>query len=419
MNILFCHSLRTDGLETRTYSVHIYELVSNLSRLGVNVVPLRVVGSAGRQESGSEPRPSGWERIKSALRSLPVYKPFRGEIHILWSFVCECAIFASGLVLLLGNKGRFDVIYRRHSLFNSEYFLARLFRIPSVKEVNGIVAEEWRITGSGDRFSLRAIDSIEKVNMRMADRFIVVTPKLKELLQGKYGIPASKISVIENGANTCLFRPMDTREAREWLKLNETSSYICFVGSLAPWHGVEYLIGAMPWILEACPQARLLLVGNGPMRNELVHLAEQIDVSAKVIFTGAVAHEDVPLYINASDVCVAPLMKEMYMRVGVSSLKLCEYLACQRPVVASRLPGLEFLEQYDAGILVEPENARKLADTIIRLIQNPALLAHLGENGRNYVVQNRSWEAVARKVAGVCEEAIKERKGKGNGSVEA
>lgn len=415
MNILFCDYIRMNSLDGQASSIHVSELLSNLSALGHGVLPLKVIGSVDQQPSSHELRPSGWERTKNALRSFPMYKPLKGEVHILWSFVCECAIFASGLVLLLRNKGHFDVIYRRHSLFNSEYLLARLFGIPSVREVNGIIAEESRMTGSEDRLSLRAIGSIEKVNMRMADRFIVVTPKLKEVLRREYGIPASKISVIENGANTRLFKPMDTREARECLNLNQTSSYICFVGSLAPWHGVEYLIRAMPRILEVCPDASLLLVGTGQKRAELIHLAQQIDVSSEVIFTGAVPHENVPLYINASDICVAPLIRERNERIGVSPLKLCEYSACKRPVVASRLPGLEFLEQYNAGILVEPENARNLADAIVRLIQNPPLAARMGENGRKYVVQNRGWEAVARRVAGVCEETIEERKGKKNG----
>lgn len=92
-----------------------------------------------------------------------------------------------------------------------------------------------------------------------------------------------------------------------------------------------------------------------------------------------------------------------------SPLKLCEYMVCGKPVVASRKSCFEILEENKAGLLVDPENPQEFAGAIIKLLRDPELRKQMGENGRKYVVGNRSWESVARKVAEVCEQVIKER----------
>lgn len=288
-------------------------------------------------------------------------------------------------------------------MLNTEYLLAKLFKIPSVREVNGIMTDETKVTKRGDRISLWVIDRIERFSMPRADRIIVVTSKLKEVLQGDYGVPEDKIVVILNGANTDLFKPMDIVKAREELGLNRSDNYICFVGNLERWQGVEYLVKSIPLILEQCPDTLFLIVGDGPTKRELVELAEQVGVSNRMIFTGMVPYQKISLYINASDVCVLP---KKPMRTGYSPLKLCEYMACMKPVVATRTNGFEILEEFNAGVLVNPENPSEFAQAIIKLLQDPELRVQMGENGRNYVVENQSWESVAKRVEEVCKAVI-------------
>jgi len=404
MDILFCDHLRVGSLAGA--SVHIYEVVSRLSKMGHNVVFLNGGCSQNGVGTKANPRIPLWRRAEIRLLQWPVFQPFRGEITVLWRFLRELYIFLLAFFIIVRRKGRFHVIYRRHGLFNSESLLAKLFKIPSIKEVNGLVADETKITKRGDRISLRIIDRIERFNMPKADKIIVVTPRLKEVLQRDYGVPENKIVVVPNGANTDLFKPMDIMEAREELGLNRSDNYICLVGSLWQAQGVEYLIRAAPLILESYPNTRFLIVGDGPMKQELLELTGQIDVSNRVIFTGMVPYQKVPLYVNASDVCVIGGTRERSERSGVSPLKLCEYMACEKPVVASRISGLGVLEESNAGILVEPENPSELATAIIKLLQNQELRKQLGANGRKYVVENRSWESVAKRVADVCEAAI-------------
>jgi len=232
---------------------------------------------------------------------------------------------------------------------------------------------------------------------------------LKKILQEDYGVLKDKIVVILNGANTDLFKPMDAIEARAELGLSGNDKYICFVGILVQWQGVEYLIKSAPRVLEKFPGTRFLIVGGGQMEQELIELAEQVGVSNRMIFTGMVPYQKVPLYINVCEVCVAPFMRELNKKGGRCSLKVPEYLACGKPLVVSRLSGLEVLEHNEAGILVEPENPSELATAIIKLLQNQELRKQMGANGRKYVVENQSWESVAKKVEEVCSEVARKR----------
>ncbi len=402
MNILFCDRLRPRSPDGQ--SIHIHEVLSGLSKIGHNIVPLNAGYAKDEVEGQTNTRPSAWTRIKSSVSQSRILKPIIGEITILWLFLYEIYIFISAFTIMARRKGSSDIIYRRHNLFGSEYLLAKLFRIPSVKEVNGIVADETKITRHGDRLSLWVIGRIERFNMPKADKIIVVAPKLKELLHSEYGIKPDRITVIQNGANTDLFRPIDVTKAREELNLRQDCNYICFVGTLVQWQGIEYVIRSMPLVLSECPHTQLIIVGDGQMKQELIDLAEQIGVSDKVIFTGMVPYQKVPLYVNASDVCVAP---KVGLRSGYSPLKLCEYMACGKPVVASRASGLEILEDSRGGILVEPGNSFELATAIIKLLQDKELKKQMGENGRRYVLENMSWESVARRVAEVFSDAVR------------
>jgi len=402
VNILFYDRLKAGQLIT--ISTHKYELISNLSRLGHNVVLLNADYPKRVEEIICRNPPSLDQGITSKLLSLRIARRFRGGIGILWSLGREVSLFLSAFILIIGRKRNLDVIYRRHSLFNSDYLLARLFRLPVVKEVNGMEIANARITKFTDSFSLRIIDRIERFNMPRADRIIVVTSKLKETLQKDYGVPGDKITVIPNGANTDLFTPMNAEQARKQVGLGQAGHLVVFVGDLAAWQGVDYLIKSIPYVVKERSDTRFLIVGDGMMRQELVELAGRLGVFDKIIFTGMVPYQDVPLYINASDICVAPFVADRGDKVGLSSLKIPEYMACEKPVVTSRISGLEILEDNNAGILVEPESPPELAQAILRLLHSKELRQQMGKNGRKYTVKNQSWESVAKKVAEVLAE---------------
>lgn len=404
MDILF-YMLSSDKIGTT--GTHIFEVLNNLSNMGHSIRYMNgkkyspITAREFDLRRGQNPRWSLWGQIKIFMAATPL----RGGALVLWKFLKEIRLFFSALGTVLLRRP--DVIYRRHTLFNSDYLITKLFNIHSVREVNGIVVDEIKVTKRSDNITLRVINWIERFTMPKADEIIVVTPKMKELLHSEYGVDLNKITVIQNGANTDLFKPMNAITVRETLDLAQDVNYACFVGSLNKLQGLEYLVQSLPLILDQCPNTQILIVGDGSIKEQLYKLAKKTGVSNKIIFTGMVHYQEVPRYINASDICVAPMVKERNQRIGLSPLKLCEYLACGKPVVASRISGLEILEKYNCGYLINPESPEELAQAIIKLLRDPILRQNMGENGRKYVLENRSWESVAKKVSATFENIVK------------
>jgi glycosyltransferase involved in cell wall biosynthesis len=284
-------------------------------------------------------------------------------------------------------------------------------------EVNGIISEEQELmrNESSIRNNNIFIKTILKFRnykeifmMKRADAVIAVTSGIKEYLC-QHGLDKDKIWVIGNGANTDVFKPMDQNTVRNELGLKTGYHYVCFAGNLAPWQGVEYLIQAVPFILKTCPNTRFLIIGDGIMMSDWVQLTHKLEISDKFIFTGNIHYRMVPLYINVSDICI---VTKRPLRSGYSPLKLYEYMACGKPIIATRTYGFEILEEYKAGILLDPTNTHELADAVIKLLQNEDIRKQMGNNGYNNAVKKHGWASVARNVADVCENLITEQKNK-------
>ncbi|HET8687695.1 MAG TPA: glycosyltransferase family 4 protein, partial [Methanosarcina sp.] len=213
--------------------------------------------------------------------------------------------------------------------------------------------------------------------------------------------------VVSNGANTSLFKPLEQETCRQELGLDLEIPYICFVGNLAPWQGVEYLVKAAPSILFKFPGCHFLIVGDGVMKDDLFKLCSELGVEDRFIFTGVIAYDRVPLYINASDACIAPFIFARNAKIGLSPLKLYEYMACGKPVVASNISGVsDTIEASGGGISVLPENPGALAEGVLNLLENPDLRTRLGSKGLSYVTENYSWYSVAEKVNEVCKSGL-------------
>ncbi|MDR9756684.1 MAG: glycosyltransferase family 4 protein [Thermoanaerobacterales bacterium] len=400
MNILYYDLLR--GRNTSTASNHVNEIIRNLEKLG-NTILLR--DNNVQKEEGLEKPPNSslnlWGKIGTRWPIMGIFLSLVGEIRV----------FIRGIIALIKINVKPDIVYYRHGLFNAGLWTAKLLRIPAVKEVNGIVANEKEVTNQAKGIILNIINHIEKRNMPKADKIIVVTSKLKQILIREYNVSENKIEVLENGANVDLFRPMERNRVISKLRISEQFRYVCFVGNFATWQGLEYLIKSVPHVLKECPDARFLLVGDGDLKERLESMVKDIGVSDKVIFTGMVPYQNVPYYINASDVCVAPFISQRNERIGLSPLKLCEYLSCEKPVIASRISGLEILEEHQMGLLVPPEDEVALAQAIVRMLKDYSLREEMGKNGRQYVVKHRSWENVARKTLQVFEELMGQNSG--------
>jgi glycosyltransferase involved in cell wall biosynthesis len=293
-----------------------------------------------------------------------------------------------------------DIIYSRISLHTiSPLILSKLLKIPYVVEINGLGINELKLSNAS-KLIIQLHKLNGKFNYKHAKKIVAVTQGISEGIKELYNIPDEKIVVIENGVNTDLFRPISKGDVKYGL---DEDYYIGFSGSFARWHGLEDLVKSAPLILKEVENTKFILVGNGERKEQIVQMVNDLNLTDNFIFVNRVPYEEVPKYLNIFDVCVILKKKN----IPGCPLKLHEYMACGKPVIATNTQDFKALEEYNAGILVDPEKPEEVADAIITLLKNKELREELGKNGRKYVVENRSWEAVARELEKVMKEAIK------------
>jgi len=263
---------------------------------------------------------------------------------------------------------------------------------------------------AGDIFPLRR-PGLRALLRYTLERAAAVTANSRataaELLQVAPGISPA---VIPMGVDLERFspRPEQARALRQALAPN--GSLILHVGRFAPKKGQTYLLRAMPHILQRRPEARLALIGFGPLQPALQSEARSLGLGERVHFIGKVPHEEMPDYFAAADVFVLPSIVSPSGDTEGLGVVLLEALAAGTPVVASRVGGIpDIVRDGETGLLVEEKQPEALAKAILQLLEQPALGRRLIEEGRRHIEQFFSWPGVARRFESLFEQALQER----------
>ncbi len=279
----------------------------------------------------------------------------------------------------------------------SGWWLAWWKRVPFVFEVRDLWPESLAAVGAGSEGTSlhRTLGAIAGFLYRRSDRIVVVTPAFKDHLMRHWNVPAAKISIVENGVETDIFR-LDPAapEVRKRLKL-EGRFLICYIGTMGNAHGLETLIAAAEELQTALPNAIVLLIGEGAEKKRIVKLAAARGLT-NIQFLGQQPRERIPAYISAADLCLVMLKKTELFKTVIPT-KLLEYMACERPViVAVNGQARQIVEEAGAGVFVEPENSKALVKAILNLAKEPEHRREMGASGRRYIVNKCSREKTAR-----------------------
>ena len=285
------------------------------------------------------------------------------------------------------------------------WWIAFWKRVPFVFEVRDLWPESLAAVGIGLEGTLlhRTLGAIAGFLYRRADRIVVVSPAFKDHLIRYWKIPAAKISTVENGVEVDLFRRDPAAvEVRKQLNL-EDRFLICYIGTMGNAHGLETLMDAAEELQTTMPRATFLLIGEGAEKDRIVELATARRLS-NVRFLGQQPRERIPAYVSAADLCLVMLRKAELFKTVIPT-KMLEYMACERPVIiAVDGQARQIVEQAGAGIFVEPENSKALAQAIPELAADPQRRERMGSNGRKYIVDNFSREKTARDYITVLED---------------
>ena len=302
-----------------------------------------------------------------------------------------------------GRRARPDDVYAREMAGPVPLIVARALGAALVLEVNGDSYRHRRERLHEARWRTDLLHRLQRLSFRRADRIVAVTAGLRAMLLSRFALPPARVEVVENGANLDRLAPADPAAARRALGLAERGPTVGFVGTFFPYQGVTTLIDAAPAVLAAHPDSRFLVVGDGAARGPWQERARSAGVAGAFHFPGQVPHTEVGTWINAMDVCVAPFVAD---RGEGSPLKLFDYFACARPVVASDIPAVRHLvDATSACVVVPPDDPGALASAIARLLGDADARARLGAAGRAWVVRDHGWDAVAARVLEVCEAA--------------
>jgi glycosyltransferase involved in cell wall biosynthesis len=370
---VFCYWFEPDAPDDPVGLVRIWTLASALMKAGDHVTVF-----APRYRSALVPRPFPVVPVRLFPRRFlrPFSYALSSFLHGLWQ----------------ARRGKPDLLYYRWMESPHVVILARLLGARCVCEVNGEPVPNWSAAGI-----VRSLKHwAAQFALRRCDRVVVLTDGLKDLLVRRYAVPVSRIIVLPSGTDLHLFVPREPEACRAEGGLSSEHLHVGFVGSFYRYQGLETLVEAMVAIRRACPNARLLLVGDGEAAAELKEQAERAGLMDSIVWTGRVPYERVPRLIGAMTVCVAPFRAD---RGETSPVKLFDYLACARPVVASAVPSVAQIFASESGVrLVRPDDPLELAEAVIDLLQQPEKRAAMGEQGRRFVERQFGWDRIVERL---------------------
>jgi glycosyltransferase involved in cell wall biosynthesis len=297
---------------------------------------------------------------------------------------------------------RIDVVDSHFALYGLLPALAtRLRSKPLVVHFHGSWADESQVAGQRSGVMLSFKCSIEKALYRRATRLVTLSEAFKDTLVERYSVDPLRVDVIPPGVDLDRFRPGDGLPTRRHLGLSDDGFVAVVARRLERRMGLDTLIVAWKRVVEAVPGATLLVIGDGSARDDLQHLAREVNVSDSVRFQGRVDDVDLVAAYQAADVSVVPsIALEGFGLVALESL------ACGTPVVVTDCGGLpEAVAGLDPSLVVQSSSAGALADRLTAGARG----ALPDRNACRSYAQGFSWSASARANQAVYERVLSPR----------
>ena len=289
-------------------------------------------------------------------------------------------------------RGRPDVIVATSPQFFCGWagFLAsrmRIRRVPFVLEIRDLWPDSIVAVGAmRNKGLLRLLYRLERWLYAGSDHIVTVGQGYWEDLVDK-GVPCEKLSIIPNGVDRELFWP---RQATDLLvRFGMQDRFTCaYVGTIGMAAGLDVVIEAAEELRNlGRNEISFLLVGDGAERERLEKIAQEKGLD-NLVFSGMLPKERMPEVLAAADVCLVHLRKvDLFKRVTPS--KIFEMAAMKKPIILGVAgQAAKLLRAANAGVCIEPENARELVDAVCALASDPAACRAYGQSGHDYVVRN-------------------------------
>lgn len=293
-------------------------------------------------------------------------------------------------------------VYQRYSLNNySGVVLALERRLPFVLEYNGSevwISRNWAQPLIHEPLSI----AIEDLNLAAADLIVVVSRPMRDELMGR-GVPEEKILVNPNGVDPDAYSPAVDGSAVRARYGMQGETVIGFIGTFGAWHGAEVLADAFGRLVERRPELRsrlrLLLVGDGMRMPDVREALARHGVEDRCVLTGLVPQAEGPAYLAACDILASPHVPNPDGTPFFGSpTKLFEYMAMQRPIVASALDQIAEVLDPTTAVLVQPGDTEDLVCGLLEVIDDPQRGARLAAAARRAALERHTWRDHTRRI---------------------
>jgi glycosyltransferase involved in cell wall biosynthesis len=238
---------------------------------------------------------------------------------------------------------------------------------------------------------------------RRADAVTVASRTLQTQMWG-FGLPPERVFYLPNGPDrlfrACRHVPADEqRRLRRELGVGDAPLAV-YVGHISYGSEVNLVLEALPTVVEAAPDIRVVIIGSGDGVPALQEQARRAGLAERVIFTGWVDHQGVPLYLAAADLALYPYRDTLINRAKSPS-KITAYMAMGKPIVASAVgENVEYLDGGRAGLLTAPGDPRAFAEGMVTLLRDPLRAAELGRRAEQRIWERYDWALQVREVEG-------------------
>ncbi len=286
----------------------------------------------------------------------------------------------------LGIETEFDFIFTIfhpfHLVPNAAVSCAKKLNIPVIIKIDDAIFEK----SSGLKSIQRRIEKIYSSRaLQNATKILVANQNIKTLIQENYDIQRGEIEIIPNGLDLSLFETSSS----------ERQPTVVFSGVMYYHRGLEVLIDSVPTVLKAIPDAKFVLLGEGPEMNKLKNIAKEKGITSNIEFLGWIDRHEMSKYLSNASVGIGPL-KLTSVTANALPIKVLEYMASSLPIIAQKgtLPD-DVLVDGDNGYFVE--DSKELAKKIIFLLKNPNQVKKMGLKSHK-MVQKFSWEIIIKKI---------------------
>ncbi|MFC1974500.1 glycosyltransferase [Chloroflexota bacterium] len=251
---------------------------------------------------------------------------------------------------------------------------------------------------------------LEKKVYSKVDAVLTLTPKLSRYVID-LGADEDKVGLLLMPVDTNLFYPApDSTEIRQKWRLSDRDLVIVFIGTLFDFSGLDVLIRQFPEVLRAVPEAKLLIVGDGPQRSKLEGIIAEQGLQNQVIITGFEPYETMPQYINVATICINAFLITEATR-DIFPGKIVQYLACGKAVIATPLSGMIAVIPDEHGGVVYASSGNDMTKEIIDLLKSKERRQKVEQASLNYVTQAHSYDKIAHQLETKLGEVINEKRG--------